>query len=131
VLNVTLLNRVTYRQNVDKKMDHLKFRVDLVQDLLVKCSKEHKVTRPHADDNTVARLTEGHYSRRIPPTERKPEPTKWCVVYNKHGKRQRIIVHIVKWPVFTFSFLYISGFPASRVFCLSPAYLLVFAGLFL
>jgi hypothetical protein len=52
--------------------------MDLVQNLSVKYSKEYKVTGNHADDNTVATLAEQHFPRRIPPTERKSKPTKWC-----------------------------------------------------
>jgi hypothetical protein len=38
-------------------VDYLKFKANLVQGLLVKYYKEHKVTSPHVD-NTVKRLTE-------------------------------------------------------------------------
>jgi hypothetical protein len=71
VLDVTVLNTVMERQNIDRKVDHLKLRVGLVQSLFVKCSKEHKVMRDCADDNTVGRLTEGRFSREMHPAERK------------------------------------------------------------
>jgi hypothetical protein len=44
-----------------------------VLDLSVKCSKEHKMTKPQAGGDTVARLTEQHFLWRIPPEEMKSE----------------------------------------------------------
>jgi hypothetical protein len=91
VLNVTLLNTVTWGQNIDRKVANIKLRVGLVQSLLVRCSKEHKMMRSCADDNTVARLTEGHIPREVPPAERKSEPA------TDMGKdeKQCIVAHIV------------------------------------
>jgi hypothetical protein len=48
---VTVLNAMTiHRQHLVSKVDNLKSGVDLMQGLLAKYSKEHKMTRPHADN---------------------------------------------------------------------------------
>lgn len=66
LLNVTVLNEMAiYRKIWDRTVDCLKFRVGMVQSLIVKYSKERKVTGLHADKTTVARLTKQHFPRRI------------------------------------------------------------------
>jgi hypothetical protein len=71
LLNATVLNAlVIYRQNVGRNIDHLTFRIELVEGLLVKYSVQRKVPDHHDGDNTVKTLTEPHFPRRIPPTER-------------------------------------------------------------
>jgi hypothetical protein len=60
-------------------------------------SKEHKATGyPHANGSVVVRMTEKHFTRRIPPTGRKSEPTEWCFMCNKHGKRLKNSVSLLK-----------------------------------
>jgi hypothetical protein len=58
-------------------MDHFKFRVDLVQALLIEHSSEieRKVQGRHSTDKNVPRLLEIHFLKRIPPTEKKARPT--------------------------------------------------------
>ena len=51
--------------------DHLKFRIDLVEGLLVKYSVPHGVSGHHDCEGIVKRLTKCHFPRRIPATERK------------------------------------------------------------
>jgi hypothetical protein len=67
LLNVTVLNPLaTYKQNVGRKVDHLKFRIDLVERLLVKHSMLCGMSGHHDGDNTVNRLTECHLPRNLP-----------------------------------------------------------------
>ena len=77
---------VIYRQNVD----HLKFRIDFVEGLLVKYSVHHGVSGHHDGDNTLKKLTECHLPRGIPPTDKKCKPTRRCVGCIRHeGGKER------------------------------------------
>jgi hypothetical protein len=104
LLSATILNSmVICRANSQGKgIDRLKFRVDMVQALLVQhgAGVERKVPGRHSTDNTVPRLLERHFSERIPSTERKSMPTKRCVVLQKkkktRGRRQCFGVLIVR-----------------------------------
>jgi len=94
LLNATVLNALTiYRHNVGRNVDHLKFRIDLIEGLFVKYAMERKVPGRRGDDNTVRRLIERHFPKRIPPTEKKSKPTRRCVVCSKHGKRRETVYH--------------------------------------
>jgi hypothetical protein len=73
----------------DRKVGHPKFRVDMVQCLLLMYSQEHKVTRPHADDNTIARMAQWHFSRRIPPAKRTSKPQNIVLYATDMGKDEK------------------------------------------
>jgi len=66
--------------------DDVKFKINIVQGLLVKHLVHHKVSGHHIGDNTVKRLTECHFLRKILFTEKKWKPVIWCFVYSKHVK---------------------------------------------
>jgi hypothetical protein len=51
---------------------------------------ERKVPGWHSTDNTLQRLLERHFPKRIPPTERKSVPTKKCVVCYKNNKKETV-----------------------------------------
>jgi len=68
--------RVYFSRN--QIVDHLKFRTDLVEGLLVKYSVLHGVSGHHDGEGIIKRLTKCHFPRRIPATEKKCKPTK-CV----------------------------------------------------
>jgi hypothetical protein len=88
LLNAMVLSSlVTYRQNVERKVDHLKFRIDLVKGLLVKHSMLRGMSGHHDGDNTVNRLTERHFPR-LSPTEKKCKPKRQCDVCSKPNKRR-------------------------------------------
>ena len=55
------------------KIDHFKFRVELVQALLIENQSEsaRKFQGHHSTDKNVLRLVERHFPERIPPTEKK------------------------------------------------------------
>jgi hypothetical protein len=83
-----------FRKNLPQtKTDRLKFRVDLVQALIVEhwSGVERKVSGHHSTDKTVPRLIERHFLERIPPTEKKAKPTKRHVVCYKEGKRRETV----------------------------------------
>jgi hypothetical protein len=53
---------------------------------LVKYYEEHKVTHPCADDNSVWRLTELHFPRRILQRKGNQKPVQWCVVWKDYKR---------------------------------------------
>jgi hypothetical protein len=67
LLKATFLNFPQHiQENIRWKVDDLKFWIDLIEELLVKYSMQHEVPGYHGDDNTVNRLTEQNFPRRIP-----------------------------------------------------------------
>ena len=75
------------------KIDHSKFRVNLVQALLIEHGREieRKVEGHHSTDKNVPRLLERHFPKRIPPKDKKARPTKRCVVCYKHNKGKETV----------------------------------------
>ena len=75
LLNITILNcMVICRANSGQaKKDNFKFRVELVQALLIENQSEsvRKFQGHHSTDKSVPRLDERHFPERIPPTEKK------------------------------------------------------------
>jgi len=55
------------------KMDHFKFRVELVQTLLIEHQSDSvtKFQCHHSTDKNVPQLDERHFPDRIPPTEKR------------------------------------------------------------
>jgi len=72
------------------KIDDFKFRVELVQALLIEHGSEsvRKFQGHHSTDKNVPRLLERHFPGRIPPTEKKAGPTKRCIVCYKNNRRK-------------------------------------------
>jgi hypothetical protein len=64
------------------KIEHFKFRVELVQVLLIEHQSEsvRKFESYHSTDKNVPRLVERHFPERIPQTEKKARRTKRCVI---------------------------------------------------
>ena len=75
------------------KIDHFKFRVELVQALLTEygSGSVRKFQGHHSTDKNVPRLLERHFPDRIPPTEKKARPTKRCVVCYKNNRRKETV----------------------------------------
>ena len=67
------------------KINHFKFRVELVQALLIEHESEsfRKFQGHHSTDKNVPRLLERHFPERLPPIEEKARPSKMCVVCYK------------------------------------------------
>ena len=95
LLNITVLNcMVIYCANSGQtKIDHFKFRVELVQALLIEHQSEsvRKLQGHHTTDKNVPHLHERHFPERIPPTEKKARPTKRCVVCYKNNRRKETV----------------------------------------
>jgi hypothetical protein len=94
LLNATVLNSlVIYGQNGGRNVDHLTFRIELVEGLLVNYSVQRKVPGHHDGYCNIKKLTERHFPRRILPTENKCKPTRRCAVCSKHKKRRETVYY--------------------------------------
>ena len=84
------------------KIDHFKFRVELVQALLIEHQREsvRKYQGHHSTDKNVQRLVERHFPERIPPTEKKGKANKevCSVIKTIEGRRQCFGAPNVKLP---------------------------------
>jgi hypothetical protein len=78
---------VIYRKNIGQKIDHIKFMLGLVECLLEKCLVQLIILGHRLDDGTIKKLSEWHFPRRIPPTEKTCESIRQCVVCSKHYER--------------------------------------------
>jgi hypothetical protein len=70
---------------------HLNIRVQIVEGLFTKharAAETRSVPGRNASNNTVPRLTERHFLRKVAPKTEKSEPQRRCVVCSKHGKKE-------------------------------------------
>jgi hypothetical protein len=89
LLNSTVLNSmIIFRQATGRNIDHLSFRVQLVEGLFSKYAEERSRVGRRASDNTLPRLRERHFIRRVAPKSQKSRPQRRCVVCTKHGKKK-------------------------------------------
>ena len=92
LLNSTVLNSfVIYRHVMARKIQQLSYRIQLVEGLFMKyaCAAEMRsVPGRQAVDNTVPRLTERHFLRKVAPKTEKSKPQRRCVVCLKHRKKK-------------------------------------------
>jgi len=100
LLNITVLNCMVIccANSGQNKTDHFKFRVELVQALLIEHGSEsiRKFQGHHSTDKNVMQLLERHFPERIPPTEKKARPTKRCVVCHKNNRRKETVFRCPK-----------------------------------
>ena len=66
---MVLNSLVIYTQNEEQNVDGLKFRIDLVEGLLLKNSVLRRVSVHHDGEIIVKRMTESHFPRSIHPPE--------------------------------------------------------------
>lgn len=91
LFSATVHNSLVTQEKCRLKGDNIKFRIDLVQGLLVKHLVQHKVSDHHDGDNTVKRLTVCHFPRKISLTEKKWKLIRWCCLQQGwQHKRQNI-----------------------------------------
>jgi hypothetical protein len=92
LLNCIVLNSiVVYRQVTGINIEQLSYRIQLVKGLFTKYSRaadERSVPGRHASDNTIPRLTERHFLRKVSPKTEKSKPQRRCVVCTKKGKKE-------------------------------------------
>jgi hypothetical protein len=91
-------SEVIYRQNLERNIDNLKFRIDLIEDL-VKYSILRGVSGHHDGDNKIDRLTQRHIPRRIPPTEKECKSTRLCVECSKLYRVRKTVCYCQGWDV--------------------------------
>ena len=91
LLNSTVLNSfVVYRQITGRNIQQLSYRIQLVEGLFTKyaCAGETQNARVgKASDNTVPRLTERHFLRKVATKTEISKPQRRCVVCSNHGKK--------------------------------------------
>ena len=92
LLNSTVLNSIfVYRQVTGRNVEQLSHRIQLVESLFTKYScaaGERSVPRRHASNNTIPRLSERHFLRKVSPKSEKSKPQRRYVVCTKHGKKK-------------------------------------------
>jgi len=96
LLKSTVLNSfVFYRQMMGGNIDQLSYRIKLVQGVFTKyarAAETRSVPGRQASDNTVSRMTERHFLRKVSPKTEKWKPQIRCVVCSKHGKKENFSV---------------------------------------
>ena len=104
LLNIKILNcMVICRTNSGQsKIDHFKFRIELVQALLIEHQSEsvRKFQGHHSTDKNVPRLDGRHCPDRIPPKEKRAGQQRGaqCVIKTIEGRRQCFGAPNVKLP---------------------------------
>ncbi|PNF14286.1 hypothetical protein B7P43_G07092, partial [Cryptotermes secundus] len=97
LLNVTVVNgMIIYNKNQERLTDHLAFRVNLVEGLLLKFTDQEQAARRvqgrrHSSDNTIPRLRERHFISKIPPSGKKARPQRRCVACTKNKRRKETV----------------------------------------
>jgi hypothetical protein len=90
LLNSTVLNScVIYRQVTGRNKQQLSYRIQLVEGLFRKyaCAAETRsVPGRQASENTVPRLTERYFLRKVAPKTEKSKLPRRCVVCSELGK---------------------------------------------
>jgi hypothetical protein len=89
------------------EVDHLKFRLDLVEGLLVKYSVQCEVSNHHVGDNTMKRLTE-RFPTRVSPQKRNINQQD-CVWSSASMTEEEILYIVVRGTVMLLCVL--MGFP--------------------
>jgi len=91
-VNITVLNCmvICLANSGQTKIDHFKFRVELVQALLTKhgSGSIRKFQGHHSTDKNLPRHLERHFPERVPPTEKQARPTKRCVVLQNNRRKK-------------------------------------------
>ena len=95
LLNSTVLSSfVVYQQMMGRNRHQLSHRIQLVESLFMKyahAAKMWSVPGRKATDNTVPRLTERHFPRKVTPKTEKSKPQRRGVVRSKHGKKKTAV----------------------------------------
>jgi hypothetical protein len=91
LLNCTVLNSfVVCRQVTGRNIQQFSYRIRLVEGLFTKYARAAEtriIPRRQASNNTVSRLTERHFLRKVAPKSDKSKPQSMCVLCSKHGKK--------------------------------------------
>jgi hypothetical protein len=98
---------IIIRKNVGLKVEHLKFRIDLIECELVKYSVQHKVPGQMVRTTLRRSLQNGILLEESLQKKNKCMPTRWFVVCSKHDKKGRLfsVVSSVMFPCASVSVL--------------------------
>ena len=92
LLNATVLNSfVVYRQVTGRNIQQLSYRIQLVEGLFTKyarAAETQSVPGRQASENTVPRLTERHFLRKVAPKTEKSRPRGKCDLCSKDRKKK-------------------------------------------
>ena len=96
-INVATFNSHILHKKKGGKLNPLEFREKLVISLFEKYSDRSTTATARkgrkSHENSPLRLTERHFPEYIPPTEKKENATRRCVVCSKHDKRRETRYH--------------------------------------
>jgi len=96
LLNSTVSNSfLVYRRVTGRNIQQLSYRIQLVEGLLTKYASTAETRSEagrQASDNTIPRLTESHFLRKVAPKIEKSKPQRGCVVWSKHGKKKTSVL---------------------------------------
>jgi hypothetical protein len=88
LLSCTVLNSmIPFRQVTGQNIDHLAYRVQLVEGLFNKYAQARSGAGRRASDNTLPRLKDRHFIIVTPKSE-KYRPQMRCIVCMKHGRKK-------------------------------------------
>ena len=91
LLNAAVLNSlIIFKQNTGRHCEQFDFRIQLVESLFTTFAsvRGKNVPGSRPSDNTVPRLTERHFIRRVTPKNAKSRPQRRCVVCTKRGRKK-------------------------------------------
>jgi len=92
LLNSTVLNSFdVYRQVTGRNIQQILYRIQLVEGLFMKYARVAETWNApgrKASDDTVPRLTERHFQRKVAPKTEKLKPQRRCVVCSKHRTKK-------------------------------------------
>jgi hypothetical protein len=84
LLTSTVLNSVVYRKVMERNIEQLSYRIQLVERLFTEytcAGDEQSVLGWHASNNTVPRLAERQFLRKVTIRTEKSKPQKVCSVF--------------------------------------------------
>ena len=91
LINISSFNAHIMHRKKGDKLDALKFRIKLIEQIVekygteVKSSVKRQGGRPSLEGNPLY-LTERYFLILVPPTDKKDKPTRRCIVCHKYGQ---------------------------------------------
>jgi hypothetical protein len=87
LLNCSVMNSmILFRQVTGQNINHLSYRVQLLDGLFNKYAQERSGAGRRVSDNTLRRLRDRHFIRKVTLKSEKYRPQRRCVVCMKHGR---------------------------------------------
>jgi hypothetical protein len=79
---------ILFRQVTGQNIDHISYWLQLVEGLFNKYAQERSGAGRRASDNTLPRLRDRHFIRKVTPKSEKYRPQRRYVVCAKHGRKK-------------------------------------------